>query len=201
MTDRTPSRAREESGPDPSRSEGAAYVPVVATARLTLRAHRDDDLDACAAMWADPVVVRHIGGRPSSRAQSWARLLTYRGLWPVLGYGYWAIEERATGRYVGDVGFADFRRSLVPSIDGVPELGWALASHAHGRGLATEAVLAVARWGDGHLEAARTVCLIDPANTASARVAAKCGFRAAGPAVLNDAATTVFERQCPSTRA
>ena len=74
--------------------------------------------------------------------------MRYRGLWPVLGYGYWAVEETASGRFVGDVGFADFHRVLEPSIRGVPEMGWVLAPEVHGNRYASEAVTAALHWLD-----------------------------------------------------
>ena len=127
-------------------------------------------------MWTDATVTRHIGGRPSTHEEVWGRLLRYAGHWAWLGFGYWVLEDAATGRFVGEAGFADFRRAITPSFEGAPESGWVLAPWAHGRGLATEAVRAVIAWGDQRFSGARTVCMIAPANTASLRVATKCGY-------------------------
>ena len=169
-------------------------IPSLETDRLRLRAHRLEDFKSCAAMWADPKVVRFIGGTPSSEQQSWTRMLAYAGHWALMGFGYWAVEEKETGAYIGELGFADFKRELSPSIQGLPELGWALVSSSHGRGFATEAVLAASAWGDARLESARTVCLINPENRASIRVAGKCGYRELGPALHKGAPTFLFER-------
>ena len=155
-------------------------IPVIETTRLRLRRHRVEDFGACTAMWADPVVTRFIGGQPASEHQVWERLLKYAGLWSLLGFGYWALEERGSGRYVGELGFAEFMREIDPPIQGTPELGWALVTAAHGRGYATEAVGAALAWGEQRFGAdSRTVCMISPDNLASIRVATKCGFRAA----------------------
>jgi RimJ/RimL family protein N-acetyltransferase len=115
-------------------------APSFDTDRLSLRRHRREDFDECAAMWADPEVTRHIGGRPFTGEEVWTKLLRYVGHWSVLGFGYWVVRERATGRFVGEVGFADFKRDMIPSIAGVPEVGWVLAPWSRGRGFATEAV-------------------------------------------------------------
>jgi RimJ/RimL family protein N-acetyltransferase len=159
--------------PDPDSPPTAA--PVLETARLRLRPHRIDDFEACAAMWGDEEVSRFIGGRPSTREEVWSRLLRYAGLWTVLGFGYWAVERQADRRFVGDVGFADFRRDIVPSMDGLPEMGWALSPDLHGQGYAAEAVAAALAWADSRYAA--TLCIIDPENAPSIRVARRAGFR------------------------
>jgi len=145
-------------------------------------------------MWADPVVVRHIGGRPFTAQETWTKILRYVGHWQLLGFGYWVLCERATGRFVGEAGFADFRREMTPPLDGTPELGWALATWAHGRGLATEALRAMLAWGDSHLAARRTVCIINPDNRASIRVAEKIGYREKVKTRYGNDAVLLFER-------
>ena len=152
-------------------------VPVLETARLRLRAHRPADHAACTALWADPVVVRHIGGRPFTAEETWRRMLASRGLWGMLGYGYWAVEEKAGRCYVGDVGFGDFRREIEPPLAGMLEFGWVLSPGVHGRGYASEAVAAATAWADAQLPGMRAVCLIGEGNAASIRVAEKAGFR------------------------
>ncbi len=169
-------------------------VPVIETKRLKLRGHRLEDFVDCAAMWADPIVTRHIGGKPFSEEEVWARLLRYVGHWSLMGFGYWAIEERDTGDFVGELGFADFKRDMEPSIKGVPELGWVLASKAHGKGYATEAVRAAIAWGEDHFGPVRTVCIIHPDNLASIRVAEKCGYKDLQHTTYKGHATLLFNR-------
>lgn len=151
-------------------------APLLETPRLRLRGHRESDLPQCAAMWADPEVTRFIGGEPASEQRTWARLLAYVGHWALMGFGYWVIEQRATGEFVGEVGLADFKRDIAPAMKGCPELGFAIAARFHGKGYATESVAAVVGWADAHLPSVRTVCLIDPRNLVSLRVAGKCGY-------------------------
>ena len=169
-------------------------VPVIETARLRLRRHDAGDLDACAAMWADPFVTRHIGGRPFSREEVWARILRYVGHWTLMGYGYWALVEKESGSFIGDLGFADFKRDLDPSLGDDPEIGWVLATRVHGRGYATEAVSAAVAWGERCFGPRRTVCLIDPDNAASIRVAGKCGYRELRRTTYKGEPTIVFAR-------
>lgn len=176
-------------------SPKAAGAPVIETARTILRAHRLDDFDTYVAMWADPGVTRFIGGKPRTREESWMRFLRHAGLWSLLGYGFWAIEDKATGSFIGEAGFHDLKRDIEPSIEGVPEAGWALAPEAHGQGLASEVVRRVLAWGDEMFKGARTVCIIDPENTASLNVAAKCGYKELLRTTYHDAATILLERQ------
>jgi RimJ/RimL family protein N-acetyltransferase len=160
----------------PDRHSPSSPAPELVTARLTLRGHRIDDFAAMAAMWADAAVVRFISGAPSSEAESWSRLLRYIGHWHALGFGYWAIVDRESGAFLGDVGLADYKRDLTPPLGAAPEIGWVLAPAAHGRGLATEAAAAVVAWADATLAQDRTVCIFDPAHAASRRVAQKLGY-------------------------
>jgi RimJ/RimL family protein N-acetyltransferase len=128
-------------------------------------------------MWADPAVTRYIGGKPFSEEETWTRLLRYVGHWSLLGFGYWVVEEKATGRFVGEIGFADYKRNLDPSFQDTPEAGWVFVAQSHGKGYATEAVRAVIAWGDAHFGTSRTFCIIHRENLASVRVAEKCGYR------------------------
>ncbi|MGF6228438.1 RimJ/RimL family protein N-acetyltransferase [Inquilinus ginsengisoli] len=164
---------------------------TIETERLVLRPHRAEDFADLAAMWADPEVTRFIGGRPSTPEESWARLLRYGGLWGLLGFGYWAVHERATSRFVGEVGFADFRRGL--GFDGVPEAGWILMPWAQGRGLAGEAVRAALAWADARVWD-RSVCIIDPENAPSLRLAEACGYREADRITYKDHPVILLER-------
>jgi RimJ/RimL family protein N-acetyltransferase len=104
-------------------------------------------------------------------------MLAYRGHWVLLAFGYWAVEEKGTGRFIGEMGFAEFKRDIQPSIEGTPELGWALIAEAHGKGYATEGLRAVVDWGDSHFGLARTVCIIHQENRPSLRVADKLGYK------------------------
>ena len=166
----------------------------IETERLILDAHTIDDFEALAAMWGDPLVVRHITGRASTAQESWMRLLRYGGLWPLLGYGFWAVREKSSGRFVGDIGFADFHRQIEPPITGIPEAGWVLASWAHGRGFASEALGAALGWLDGRPSIDRSVCLISPDNTVSIRLAARHGYSMATTISFAGEDTRLFTR-------
>jgi len=171
-------------------------IPTLETERLTLHGHRVEDLDESVALWSDPRVLQYIGAKPSGREEVWARLLRYIGHWAVAGYGLWLIRERTTGRFVGEAGLADFKRDMSISFEGAPEAGWVLAPWCYGRGYATEAMTAVLGWADAaaHL---RTVCIINPLNVTSRRVAAKIGYREITRADYRGIKVIVLERHRP----
>jgi RimJ/RimL family protein N-acetyltransferase len=145
-------------------------------------------------MWADPQVTRFIGGQPATGEAAWRRVLTYAGLWATLGFGFWAVRERATGAFVGEVGLADFHRPIEPSFGGAPEVGWAFVPSAWGRGFGAEAVAAALAWSDAHLVGVRTVCMIAPENVASLRLAERVGFREYARTLYRDATLLLLER-------
>lgn len=169
-------------------------VPEIETARLRLRAHRADDHPVCTDIWSNPDVIRHIGGRALTAEESWKRLLQYRGMWQLVGYGYWAVEEKDSGSYIGDVGFADLRRDLQPSLQGMLECGWVLSPKVHGKGYASEAVGAALAWAERDRPDLQVVCIIAPENQPSIRVAEKAGFRLWQSSTYHDSPTLVFTR-------
>ncbi|MEM7691821.1 MAG: GNAT family N-acetyltransferase [Pseudomonadota bacterium] len=169
-------------------------VPRLETPRLILRPHHREDLEAAVQIWSQEPVYRHITGSPLSRNDVWMRLLRYSGLWDFLGFGYWAVEFRLTGRYIGQMGFADFKRGLDDFDSHHPEAGWLLDSRQAGRGLATEGMKAALAWLDEQASISKSFCLIDEANRPSIRVAEKLGYAFTLATRLGDGSTGVYFR-------
>ena len=169
---------------------------VVETERLLLRPHRLEDYEALCALWSEPAAIKYTSGVRLSAEDCWSRLMRYAGQWSLLGLGYWAVWEKETGRFVGDVGLSDFRRELphVETFNTSPEVGWVLSSAMHGKGYATEAVNAALNWGETHLNARRFVALIHDENAASFNVAAKTGFKPFARTRYRDSPVTLLER-------
>ncbi|HMC91379.1 MAG TPA: GNAT family N-acetyltransferase [Allosphingosinicella sp.] len=172
-------------------------APTLETERLRLRAFRSSDLDAQAATMGDPEVVRHLGGHPFSREETWRKLLCAPGLWVLLGFGYWAVERKEDGAYCGQLGFADFKRDLKPSIEGTPEMGWIFAPQMHGQGYASEACVGALEWLDGALPGREATAIISHANIASIRVAEKNGFSVREEALYRGEPILLFRRPPP----
>lgn len=173
--------------------------PHLETGRLILRPFQAEDLDALAAIRADERVARFTGG-PRSRTDVWTTILRSAGMWELLGFGYWAACDRESGALIGEVGFADFQRGMVPDISGLPEAGWIIAPEAWGAGLASEAVAAIHAWLDS-ARPGRSVCIISPENAASVRIALKQGYRETSQGQLGEARVTVYHREPPQSRA
>ncbi|MBB4663232.1 GNAT family N-acetyltransferase [Conexibacter arvalis] len=172
--------AGASAGADAGGSAGAFPSSLAApllTARLELRPWRDDaaDLDAYAALCADPDVMRHIGaGEPLTRAQAAAQLTRFAEHWERHGYGLRAAVLRDSGELAGFVGVA---RAGQPGVrPGDVEIGWRLARRFWGRGLATEGALAVRDHAFARLRLARLVAFVRPANAASIAVMRKLGM-------------------------
>jgi RimJ/RimL family protein N-acetyltransferase len=111
-----------------------------------------------------------------------------------MGFGFWAIEQKATGRFIGEAGFHEIRRDMEPSIEGTLEAGWGFVTDAHGKGYATEAVAGVLAWGEANHRSKPVTCIIDPGHALSIRVAQKLGFRERVTAIYHDEPTIIFDR-------
>lgn len=152
-------------------------VPRLETERLILRGHLLSDLEPLYRMWADPRVLRYLGVTSQTRQDCNSRLLRYIGHWAAHGWGYWAVIDKASGAYAGDVGLGLHKRDITPSIDHMPEIGWVLSPDQEGRGIATEAARAALEWFDAAQPGSTTCCIFHPDNAASIRVAEKLGYR------------------------
>lgn len=164
------------------------------TPRLRIRPHRLSDYEATVTLWQDEAVYRHILPGPAAREDQWHKLLRFAGHWAWLGYGMFVAEDWASGRFLGEVGVADFHRGLGPEFDGVPEAAWVMGPAAQGQGLAREAMAAVLAWRDAQLPGERTVCIIAPANLPSIRLGEALGFRAFDERIYRDKPVRLFER-------
>jgi RimJ/RimL family protein N-acetyltransferase len=147
------------------------------TERLVLRSWRPSDREPFARLNADPEVVEFLNdGVPFTRAQSDELLDAIQAHWEQRGFGLWCAAAREDpDECLGFVGLAV--PSFLPSVLPAVEVGWRLARHAWGRGLATEGAQASVRHGFEELVLQAVISIIDPANRRSIRVAEKLGMR------------------------
>ena len=138
--------------------------------------------------------MRHIGGKPVNREDSWRRLCGGIGMWSLVGMGPWAVELKSDGRMVGHCGFFQFERDMTPSILGEPEMGWIFDRSVHGQGIAFEACSAALRWAEHEIEADSYPAIIDLDNVPSMKLAERLGFVRQGDATYRDAPIAFFRR-------
>jgi ribosomal-protein-alanine N-acetyltransferase len=156
-------------------SEPRDRSPVeIRTARLRLREPEPEDVDPLAAMYADPEVMRFIGGGgPLDRAAARAALERSASSFRTDGYGIWSVVATGEGdAMIGRAGLMEW------DIEGgrETEIVFLLARDRWGRGLATEAASAVRDFAAGRLRRSRLICLIYPDNERSIAVARKLGM-------------------------
>ncbi|MFH8371124.1 GNAT family N-acetyltransferase [Streptomyces sp. NPDC018031] len=118
-------------------------MPQLRTERLVLRRWRESDLEPWAAMNADPEVREHLG-ELLTREESDAAVALMQAGFDQRGYGWWALETRETGEFIGRAGLDEVGGDM--PFTGV-DVGWRLARSAWGRGYATEAALACLAFG------------------------------------------------------
>ncbi|MFQ3615514.1 MAG: GNAT family N-acetyltransferase [Cyanobacteriota bacterium] len=145
-------------------------APERETQRLYLQPFQPDDLDALAALYAKPDVMRYVGHGVRTREETQTGLHRMMAHWQAHGFGMWKLIEKGTGAFVGRAGLI--------YLDSTPEIevGYALDRPFWGRGLATEAARASLQFGFDTLELERIVAIARPENRASQRVMQKLGM-------------------------
>jgi RimJ/RimL family protein N-acetyltransferase len=167
-------------------------APRVATERLTLRPYRPDDWERFAAFYESDAA-RYVGG-PLPRERTWNGFLGDVGAWELFGFGYWAVEETASGAYVGTVGLSH------PPHFPEREIGWVVYPEFQRRGFATEAALAARRFAYGRVGWTDAVSYIDRDNAASIALARRLGCAEDPAAARFDPVDLVFRHPAPEAR-
>ena len=144
-------------------------IPVLETDRLILRAPQESDFETDVAFFASDAS-RFVGG-PMQPHQVWRSMAMMLGHWAFRGYGFWALEEKSGGDYLGRVGL------WYPHGWYEREVGWTLMPAATGKGYATEAAIAARAHAYDILGWNTAISQIDPKNTASKAVARRLGAR------------------------
>jgi RimJ/RimL family protein N-acetyltransferase len=167
--------------------------PTLETPRLILRPWKPSDFEPYARFSADEESMRWLGrdGRPMDAAETWRTICLFIGHWYLRGYTLWAVEEKASGEFVGRVG--PWKPHGWPDL----EIGWAIDRSRWGHGYATEAARAAADWVYRTLKADHVVHLIHEQNTRSIRVAEKLGARRDGTCQLFGAEVLVYRTALP----
>lgn len=142
-------------------------IPTLETERLFLRAMREEDFEEEAAFFTSERS-RNVGG-PLPRAQVWRVVAGMVGHWALRGYGFWALEDKDSGRYLGRVGL------WYPDGHPAREIGWTLMDYAEGKGYAQEAAKVARAYAYEALGWTTLISLIAVGNTRSEALAARLG--------------------------
>jgi RimJ/RimL family protein N-acetyltransferase len=144
-------------------------IPHLETERLILREDRPEDFEAYAGFMANADFTRFINGKPLVRTDAWRSFAYTIGHWVLRGYGFWAVERKSDGAYIGRVG--------LNNPEGWPglEVGWIIGRPYWGNGYATEAGRAALNYAFLTQPVARMISTIDQGNLASQVVAKKLG--------------------------
>jgi RimJ/RimL family protein N-acetyltransferase len=149
-------------------------VVELTTERLLLRRWRARDRAPFAELNADQDVMRYFPATLTRRASDELADRIEADI-ACRGWGLWALEERATGRFVGFTGLAPtaFQASFTPAV----EIGWRLARAAWGQGFATEAARAAAAFAFENLDLDEIVSFTAQHNARSRAVMRRLGMR------------------------
>ncbi len=146
---------------------------ILETPRLILRHQVLSDLDDLWALYCNPNITKYIPDAPRSREEAQEELE-----WHMHGHphnpslGLWATIHKETGKFIGRCG-------LLPwTINGQDEVevAYTIAEAYQAQGLGSEAAQAILNYGFEKLSLTRLICLIDPENIASQKVAKKIGM-------------------------
>ncbi len=146
---------------------------MLQTERLILRAWQPSDRDPFARLNGDPVVMRYFPS-PLSRAKSDALVERIQEHHLTHGFGFWAVEEKATGNFIGFIGLniPSFEAHFTPTM----EIGWRLARPFWGQGYATEGANQVLDYGFDVLKLPEIVSFTAKVNKPSIAVMERLGM-------------------------
>jgi len=155
--------------------ENRSVQVFLETDRLLLRRFTQDDVENLVELDSDREVMHFInGGRATPRGEIENDVLpTYLSLYErYAGFGFWATEEKSTGRFIGWFHF----RPAQGAPPGEVELGYRLRRSAWGNGYATEGSRALIDKGFAEFGVERVVAFGMVVNVASTRVMEKAGL-------------------------
>lgn len=145
---------------------------IFETARLIARRFGPRDLDPFVAMRNDPAVARYQSWESYTEAEGRQFLADIAHLIPgEAGWFQFALELRKTGEFVGDCGL-----NILAHEPRLAQIGYTIAKPHWNKGLATEAVRALADYAFSAFSLHRITASADPRNVASCRVLEKAGF-------------------------
>jgi RimJ/RimL family protein N-acetyltransferase len=142
----------------------------IETKRLNLRQWTQCDYEAFAMYYSDEKNAKYVGGKKDAE-QAWRHMALQVGHWALKGFGYWAVDEKSTGQFVGSVGL--WQSPSWPEL----ELGYWLVKEHQGKGYALEGCQRSIEFACHELQARSLVSYIHPSNSPSIRLAERLGAK------------------------
>lgn len=140
----------------------------IETDRLRLRQWKATDFEVYAKYYSNESLAKYVGGR-IGKEMAWRKMASLIGHWYLMGFGYWAVEEKESKNFVGCVGL--WKSEPWPEV----ELGYWILPKMYGKGYATEAGIASKNFAFEELGLSALVSYIAPDNEPSKRTAVKIG--------------------------
>ena len=142
-----------------------------------LRPLSASDADAHIAMMQNPKIASFLtpDGASRDRSEEWRSFASMLGHWELRGFGFFSVEEKTSGDWVGRAG------PWMPEGWPALECGWSITHDHWGKGYAPEAAIASIQWiFANYPDLPRIISVIDPANANSQAVAKKIGEQNTG---------------------
>ncbi|NTW44186.1 MAG: GNAT family N-acetyltransferase [Anaerolineaceae bacterium] len=148
-------------------------MKILETKRLILRHQVLTDLDDLYALYCDPDIIKYIPDAPRNYQETREELE-----WHMNGHpkhpelGLWATIHKGTNKFIGRCGLLPWTVDSTYEV----EVAYTISKAFWGQGLGYEAAQAILNYGFDQLHLTRLICLIDPDNLASKKVATKIGM-------------------------
>ncbi|MDP1604566.1 MAG: GNAT family N-acetyltransferase [Legionella sp.] len=163
---------------------------TIETERIILRPFTMNDVDEFAVICADPEVMQFIGtGAPLDKETVQQQMQSWIALYEKQGFGLLALVWKENNRLLGFCGL------MQQEVDGQThiELGYRLEKAFWGKGIATEAALAMRDYALMELSIPELVSIIQLDNIASKNVAKKVGMTHWKRTLFNGVLLDVFK--------
>lgn len=171
---------------------------TIETERLRLAPFSQDHLTALNAINNEPKVMEFLSyGRPETIAGTMTKIDSVRERWTRLGFSWWTIIAKSTDRIIG----AACLQHVANQPQAELEIGWRLATTAHGYGYATEAGKAAADYAFDVIGIGHVISVADPKNLASHKVMERVGMQFRGIETHYDEPCTTYVLHRPNRNA
>jgi [ribosomal protein S5]-alanine N-acetyltransferase len=146
--------------------------PVIETVRLKLRKPLQKDAKALLEITRDEIVMKYYGMQSfRSKSEAIDEINWFNKIFVQNEGVRWVIAEQGVGKYIGDIGFHNYKASHARA-----EIGFKLARAYWHQGIMAEALGQVLEYGFTVMQLNRIEAVVDPENTACLFLLKKARF-------------------------